>query len=70
MGVSGCVSFVYEKGLIIADKEECDTLRRFNGTSTESGADDFIEEEDSYEIYSDPSDFSNLRLEIEKADIK
>jgi len=71
IGTPGCVSFMFDKkGQIIIDKEECslesDELMMF---ALDAGADDFIEEEDSYEILTDPEEFSNVREALEKASI-
>ena len=35
----------------------------------DAGAEDFVEEEDSYEILTDPEDFSAVRLAMEEAGI-
>ena len=59
VGTPGCVSFMFDKkGQIIIDKGE------FEGDSDElmmlaldAGAEDFSEEEDSYEVITDPDDF-------------
>ena len=56
IGTHGCVSFMFdEKGQIIIDKEECemdaDDLMMI---ALDAGADDFNEEEDSYEILTAP----------------
>ena len=56
IGTPGCVSFMFdEKGQIIIDKEECemdsDDLMM---EALDAGAEDFREEEDSYEIITDP----------------
>ena len=56
IGTPGCVSFMFdEKGQIIIDKEECemdaDDLMMI---ALDAGADDFNEEEDSYEILTAP----------------
>ena len=56
VGTTGCVSFMFDrKGQIIIDKEECsinsDALMMM---ALDAGAEDFIEEEDSYEIITDP----------------
>ncbi len=70
IGTPGCVSFMFDKkGQIIIDKEE------FEGDPDElmmmaldAGAEDFSEEEDSFEILTDPDNFSAVReaLEAEK----
>ena len=67
IGTQGCVSFMFDqKGQIIVDKEEydddADTLMM---TALDCGAEDFAEEEDSYEILTTPEDFSQVRLELE-----
>ncbi|MBQ4482329.1 MAG: YebC/PmpR family DNA-binding transcriptional regulator [Lachnospiraceae bacterium] len=68
MGTPGCVSFMFdEKGQIIVDKEECemeaDDLMMI---SLDAGAEDFKEEDDSYEIITDPADFDTVREKLEK----
>ncbi|HHT96462.1 MAG TPA: YebC/PmpR family DNA-binding transcriptional regulator [Clostridiales bacterium] len=71
IGTQGCVSFMFDRsGQIIIDKEECllesDDLMMM---ALDAGAADFIEEEDSYEILTNPDDFSAVREILEKADI-
>lgn len=70
MGTSGCVSFMFDqKGQIIIDKEECemdaDDLMMI---ALDAGAEDFNEEEDSFEILTTPEDFPEVvkALEAEK----
>lgn len=68
MGTPGCVSFMFdEKGQIIVDKEECemeaDDLMMM---ALDAGAEDFKEEEDSYEIITDKADFDAVREKLEK----
>ncbi|MBO6134473.1 MAG: YebC/PmpR family DNA-binding transcriptional regulator [Lachnospiraceae bacterium] len=71
LGSQGSVAYMFkEKGQIIIDKEECDkTSDELMELVLENGASDFNEEEDSYEILTEPSDFSNCREAIEKAGI-
>mgnify|MGYP000438460731 CR=1 FL=1 len=71
IGTSGCVSFMFDKkGQIIIDKEECemdaDDLMMI---ALDAGAEDFSDEEDSYEIITDPDDFSAVRDALEKEGI-
>jgi YebC/PmpR family DNA-binding regulatory protein len=71
VGTPGCVSFMFdEKGQILVDKEECsmeaDDLMML---ALDAGAEDFTENEDSYEIITEPSDFSTVRLKLEEAGI-
>ena len=71
VGSQGCVSFMFDrKGQIIIDKEECDLKADdLMMAVLDAGADDFTEEEDSYEILTDPDDFSAVRENLEKAGI-
>lgn len=59
MGTQGCVSFMFDKkGQIIIDKEECDLeADDLMMMALDAGAEDFSEEEDSFEIVTDPDDF-------------
>ena len=71
VGTQGCVSFMFDKkGLILVEKEACgmsaDDLMM---AALDAGADDFSEEEDSFEITTDPAVFSDVRLALEEAGI-
>ncbi len=71
IGTQGCVSYMFDKkGQIIVDKEDCeldaDTLMM---TALDCGAEDFSEEEDCYEILTDPDSFDSVREAIEKEGI-
>ena len=71
IGTPGCVSFMFDKrGQIIIDKEECDMdSDELMMTALDLGAEDFNEEEDSYEILTDPDNFSAVREGLEKLGI-
>ena len=71
LGSPGCVSFMFdEKGQIIIDKEECDmSADDLMMLALDAGAEDFAEEEDSYEIVTSPDDFSQVREALEKAGV-
>jgi len=67
VGTQGCVSFMFDtKGQMILDKEECtlsfDDLMMI---ALDAGAEDIMEEEDSYEILTSPEDFSQVREAME-----
>ena len=71
IGTPGSVSFMFDKkGQIIIDKEECemeaDDLMMM---ALDAGAEDFSEEEDSYEILTAPDDFSAVREALEKENV-
>ena len=71
MGTPGCVSFMFdEKGQIIIDREECDMAADdLMMMALDAGAEDFSEEEDSFEIITDPADFDKVRETLEKEGI-
>ena len=71
VGTPGCVSFMFDKkGQIIVDKEECDMdADDLMMVALDAGAEDFVEEEDSFEILTDPDAFSEIRLALEEAGI-
>ena len=76
VGTQGCVSFMFDqKGQIIIDKEELEDecgemdADELMMTALDAGAEDFSEEEDSFEILTDPDDFSAVREALEKAGI-
>ncbi len=68
IGTPGCVSFMFDKrGQIIVDKEEYETdADEFMMLALDAGAEDFAEEEDSYEILTDPDSFEEVRAALEK----
>ena len=67
IGTQGCVSYMFDKkGQIIIDKEECDMdPDDLMMMALDAGAEDFSEEEDSYEILTDPDEFSDVRQKLE-----
>ena len=71
VGTPGCVSYMFDKkGQIIIDKEEfemdADELMML---VLDAGADDFSEEEDCFEIYTDPEAFTQVRESLEGQNI-
>ena len=71
VGTQGCVSYMFdEKGQIIIAKEDCqmeaDDLMML---ALDAGAEDFAEEEDSYEVLTAPEDFTAVREALEKEGI-
>ncbi len=71
IGTQGCVSYMFdEKGQIIIDKEECDMdADDLMMLALDAGAEDFSEEEDSFEILTSPDDFSAVRSSLEEQGI-
>lgn len=71
IGTQGCVSYMFdEKGQIIIAKEDCemdaDDLMMM---ALDAGAEDFADEEDCFEIYTAPDDFTAVREALEKENI-
>lgn len=68
IGTSGCVSFMFQKkGQIIVSKEEYDAdSDDFMMLALDAGAEDFAEEDDSYEILTDPEGFGEVRETLER----
>ncbi len=67
IGTAGCVSFMFDqKGQIIIDKEECEMdADELMMIALDAGAEDFSEEEDSFEITTDPNELSDVRQNME-----
>jgi YebC/PmpR family DNA-binding regulatory protein len=71
IGTQGCVSYMFdEKGQIIIAKEDCeleaDDLMMM---ALDAGAEDFSEEEDSYEVLTALDDFTAVREALEKENV-
>jgi YebC/PmpR family DNA-binding regulatory protein len=71
VGTTGCVSFMFDsKGQIIIDKEECDIKGDdMMLKALDAGAEDFVEEEDSFEIITEPEAFSQVRESLDNEGI-
>ena len=72
VGTQGCVSFMFDKkGQIIIDKEECDMdADELMMIALDAGAEDFSEEEECYEVLTQPEEFSAVREALEAAGVK
>ena len=72
VGTQGCVSFMFDtKGQIIIAKEECDLdADELMMMALDAGAEDIIEEDDSFEVITAPNDFSGVREALEKEGVK
>ena len=71
IGTQGCVSFMFDqKGQIIIDKEECEMdADELMMIALDAGAEDFSEEEDCFEVLTEPDDFSAVREALEEAGV-
>ncbi|MCR4743897.1 MAG: YebC/PmpR family DNA-binding transcriptional regulator [Lachnospiraceae bacterium] len=72
LGTQGCVSFMFdEKGQIIVDKEECEmSADDLMMTALDAGADDFNEEDDSFEIVTAPDALEDVKKALEEAKVE
>jgi len=71
IGTMGCVSFMFDKrGQILIDREECDMdPDELMMIALDAGAEDFAEEEDSFEILTDPDSLEEVRKVLEESGI-
>ena len=71
IGTPGCVSFMFDKrGQIIIDKEECDMdADELMMIALDAGADDFNEEEESFEILTAPEAHADVDTALKEAGI-
>ena len=70
LGENGCVSWIFEKkGNIIFDKKDTneETLMEL---VLEAGGDDIIEQENEYEVITDPDSFESVKKAIDAAGFK
>ncbi len=71
LGTQGCVSFMFDdKGQIIVDKEEYEgSSDDLMMTALDAGADDFNEEDDSFEILTSPEAFEEVEKALKEAGV-
>lgn len=71
IGTQGCVSYMFdEKGQIIIAKEDCDMdADDLMMVALDAGAEDFAEEEESFEITTAPADFDAVHKALEEQGI-
>ena len=71
IGTPGCVSFMFDKkGQMLIDKEEYEAdSDELMMQVLDAGAEDFSEEEDVYEVLTDPDSFEEVRKALEDAGI-
>ena len=72
LGTSGCVSYLFnKKGVIVIEKastemSEDDVMM----LALDAGAEDFVAEDEVYEITTDPSDFAQVSEKLEEAGLE
>lgn len=69
LGEPGCVAWIFEKkGLIVIDRDKADEDLLL-GLALEAGAEDVKDDENQFEIVTEPSDFESVKKAIEDANI-
>lgn len=69
MGEAGCVSWLFDKKGLIVFSRQTDFEKLFE-VALEAGADDVADEEEQYEVLTDPATFIEVRETLEKAGFK
>lgn len=71
LGETGCVGWMFkQKAVFIVDKETYADEEALMLLALEAGADDFIAEDDSFEITADPKDFDTIAKVLEDNNIE
>ncbi|HEX3018197.1 MAG TPA: YebC/PmpR family DNA-binding transcriptional regulator [Caproicibacter sp.] len=66
LGTNGCVSFLFErKGVLVIEREGLEEDKVMEDC-LEAGASDFQADDDVFEIYTEPDDFSGVLSDLEK----
>ncbi|GFO56011.1 putative transcriptional regulatory protein [Geomonas sp. Red276] len=69
MGEAGCVSWLFDKKGLLVFGKEVDFDKLFEA-SIEAGADDVVDEEEQYEVLTEPSAFNDVKSALEAAGFK
>ena len=68
MGATGCVSWMFDKkGQIVIERTALLDEDEVMMAALDAGADDFVPQEDAFEVYTDPAAFSAVREALEAA---
>jgi len=67
MGASGCVAWMFDKkGVIVIERSGDMDEDEVMMVALDAGAEDFVPQDDAFEVYTDPNSFSAVREELEK----
>lgn len=71
MGENGCVSFLFKRrGSLVIDRSEINLNEdELMLQGIEAGAEEMETHEESFEIYTDPQEFQNVKTQLEASDI-
>lgn len=68
LGAAGCVSWMFDKkGVVVLEKSALLDEDEVMMAALDAGAEDFVPQDDAYEIYTAPADFSGVREVLEAA---
>lgn len=68
LGASGCVGWMFDKkGLIVIERDAMMDEDEVMMAALDAGAEDFVTQDDAFEVYTSPSDFSTVREALENA---
>lgn len=68
LGASGCVGWMFDKkGLIVIERGAMMDEDEVMMAALDAGAEDFVTQDDAFEVYTSPSDFSMVREALENA---
>ena len=68
LGNAGCVSWMFDKkGLIVIERTALMDEDEVMMTVLDAGAEDFVAQDDAFEVYTSPADFSKVREALEEA---
>ncbi len=72
LGTTGCVSYMFnKKGIIVIEKESTEkTEEEIMMLALDGGAEDFISEEEIYQITTEPADFTQVSGKLEEAGLE
>ncbi|MGL5440627.1 MAG: YebC/PmpR family DNA-binding transcriptional regulator [Filifactoraceae bacterium] len=71
LGTAGCVSFMFDrKGIILIESSDSISEDELMEVALENGAEDFVMEEEGYEIYTNPEDFFTVKEAVESKGYK
>ncbi len=69
LGASGCVAWMFDKkGVIVIERTALLDEDEVMMNALDAGAADFVAQDDAFEIYTDPTDFSTVREALETKD--
>lgn len=67
LGTAGCVSFMFDrKGVMLIEAKDSIDEENLMELALESGAEDFVSEDEGYEVVTSPDDFDSVKESLEQ----